>query len=376
MEWMRNELRQVTIEKPIAVAIFIGLALVPVLSSLYSVQIFGKYLTYMILALALDLLWGSAGLMNLGFAIFFGLGSYVFGISMAIQKGLPAFMSFGGLTELPWFYVPLQSPVIAVVLSIVVPAAIAVFLGYFIFKSQIKGVFYSIITLAFVALFELFIINQQIYTGGASGINGIATGVMQLRLFGSRITMLDWYYIAFLALLAVYVFCLVLNKSRFGQIIHSIRDNEARVKFLGYDPAVFKITVFAIAAAIAGLAGMLYVPIASFVSVDNSGVAFSTMLLIWLAVGGRGNLTGAMAGALLVSFLQNLLSSAFGGMWQVVLGVGLLGIVLFLPRGLVGSLVAWQYIRRVHGAGEKAASPKMKRERKCASKLTMQKAEV
>jgi len=350
---IKSCMRRITIDQTIACIIFILLFFIPLTTSLYSVQIFGKYLTYMILALGLDLLWGSAGLMNLGFGIFFGIGSYIFGISMAVQKGLPAFMSFGGITQLPWFYAPLTHPWAAAALSIVIPALVAAFLGYFIFKSHIKGVFYSIITLAFVALFELFIINQQVYTGGASGINGIVTGLMQLQFLGSRMDIKAWYYIAFCTLLLVYLFCWAINRSRFGQIIHAIRDDEMRVKFLGYDPSVFKIMVFALSAAIAGLAGMLYVPIASFVSVDNAGVAFSTMLLVWLAVGGRGNLSGAMVGALLVSVLQNVLSGMFGGMWQVVLGVGLLGIVLFLPRGLVGSLVMMQYIRRVNRPKEK-----------------------
>ncbi|MCI1750224.1 ABC transporter permease subunit [Megasphaera cerevisiae] len=348
MKNMKLILGNLTIDKYIALIIFIGLLILPLVSSRYGVQIFGKYITYTILALGLDILWGSTGLMNLGFAIFFGLGSYIFGISMAIQKGLPAFMSFGGITTLPWFYVPLQNPIAAAALSVVIPAIVALILGYFVFKSKIKGVFYSIITLAFVALFELFITNQQIYTGGASGVNGIPTGLMTLRAFGSKISIVTWYYIAFATLIGVYFFCLWLNHSRFGKIIHSIRDNEMRVQFFGYNPAVFKIAVFVISAAIAGLAGLLYVPMSSFVSIENSGVAFSTMIIIWLAVGGRGNLTGAMAGALLVSFLQNILSGYFGGMWQVVLGVGLIFIVMVLPKGLIGSLIEWQYMHRVH----------------------------
>ncbi|MDQ0203202.1 ABC transporter permease subunit [Pectinatus haikarae] len=348
-----SKLKNITVDKYIALAIFIMLLIIPFVSSLYSVQIFGKFITYIILALGLDILWGEAGLMNLGFAIFFGIGSYIFGISMAIQKGLPAFMSFGGITELPWFFAPLQNPASAIILSVAVPIIIALLLGYFIFKSQIKGVFYNIITLAFVALFELFIVNQQTYTGGASGINGIATGVMTLRLFGSKITIIDWYYIAFISLIFIYLFCLWLHKIRFGQIIHAIRDNEPRVQFLSYDPAVFKTVTFAISAAVAGYAGMLYVPIASFVSIDSSGVMFSTMVIIWLAVGGRGNFTGAMVGALLVNFLQNTLSGIFGGMWQIILGICLLLIVMLMPKGLIGSLVEWQYMRRVHGSEKK-----------------------
>ena len=340
--------KTITIEKWIALAMFIGLFLLPFMTSLYGVQIIGKFMTYAILALGLDLLWGSAGLMNLGFAVFFGLGSYIFGISMAVQKGLPAFMSLAGLEGLPWFYVPLQSVGAAVVLSIIVPVFIASVMGYFIFKSKIKGVFFSIITLAFVSLFELFITNQQAYTGGVSGVNGIPNGLMMLRIFGSKIGMVSWYYIAFLVLLSIYLICLWLNHSRFGKIIHSIRDNEARTQFLGYNPSSFKIVVFAISAGIAGIAGVLFVPFSSFVSIENSGVAFSTTIIVWLAVGGRGNLTGAMVGAFLISILQNVLSGVFGDIWQIVLGVILLAIVTFLPKGLIGSLIEWQYLRRLH----------------------------
>lgn len=337
-----------TIEKYISFVIFIGLFLLPFLSNLYGVQIFGKFMTYALLALGLDLLWGSAGLMNLGFAVFFGLGSYIFGISMAIQKGMPAFMTLAGLTSIPWFYTPLQSVSVAIILSVLLPMIVATVLGYFIFKSQIKGVFFSILTLAFVALFELFITNQQAYTGGVSGVNGIPNGLMMMKLFGSRISIVSWYYIAFFVFLSIYLFCVWLNYSRFGKIIHSIRDNEERTKFLGYNPANFKIVIFAISAGVAGLAGMLFVPFSSFVSIENSGVAFSTMIIVWLAVGGRGNLTGAILGAFLISILQNVLSGVFGNIWQIILGVILLLIVTYLPKGLIGSLVEWQYLHRMN----------------------------
>lgn len=344
---MKERLRKITLDKHLAVLLLVALAVLPLFSSLYTTKVMGKFLTYMILALAMDLMWGYTGLMNLGFAVFFGMGGYVFGISMACQEGLPAFMAYGGLTGLPWFYAPLKSIPWAVVLAILIPSLVALFLGFFIFTSKIKGVFYNLITLAFAALFELFITTNQVYTGGASGVNGIAKGLKYLTFFGQKISIQGWYYIGFAALVLVYLLCLYINGSRFGKIIRSVRDNEPRLQFLGVNPAVFKMAAFCIAGAIAGFAGVLYIPMTSFISVESAGVHFSTTILIWLAVGGRGSLTGAMFGALFVSLMQSRLSSALGDMWQLVLGVLLIAIVMLLPKGIIGTLLDKQYERRV-----------------------------
>lgn len=343
---MQSKVAKIRIDRGIALGMFIIFAVLPMITSLYYTQIFGKFIAYMIFALALDLLWGYAGLMNLGFAVFFGLGGYVIGISLACQKGLPAFMKSGGLDKLPWFFEPLKSIPVAFALGLAIPALLALLLGYFIFTSKIKGVFFNLITLAFAELFELMIKTNQIYTGGSSGVNGIATGLKELTLFGNKITINGWYYIAFISLLIVYTFCLFLTESRFGKVIQSVRDNEARLQFLGYNPAVFKIAVFVIAGAIAGYAGMIYIPMTSFISIESAGVSFSTMILVWLAVGGRGNLTGAMFGTVFVSFLQSRLSSTLGDAWQMVLGIVLIIVVLALPKGIVGTLQGIWYTHR------------------------------
>lgn len=341
---MKDKLKGITIDKYLALLLFLVLAFVPMMTNLYNTQIFGKFLTYMILALALDVLWGYSGLMNLGFAVFFGAGGYIFGISLSCQNGLPAFMQ--ALGKLPWFYKPLQSIPVAIILGIILPAVLALFLGYFIFTSKIKGVFYNLITLAFAGLFELFITTNQVYTGGSSGVNGIASGLGNLTINGERISIVQWYYIAFISLVLIYLLCLWMTECRFGKVIKSVRDNEARLQFLGYNPAVFKMAVFAITGAVAGYAGMLYVPMTSFFSIESAGVSFSTMILVWLAVGGRGNLTGAMIGALFVSFLQSRLSSSMGDIWQLVLGVVLIVVVLFLPNGVIGTIKNIQYEHR------------------------------
>lgn len=342
-----SNIKNVTIEKWIAYGILILMFFIPVFTSLYNQLVFGKFISYMIFALALDILWGYAGLMNLGFALFFGLGGYVLGISLSCQAGLPAFMSFGGLTQIPALYKPLQNIPFAVLMGLLIPAAVAFVLGLFIFYSKIKGVFYNLITLALVALFELLLATKQVYTGGSSGISGISFGLEKITFFGKPLGITAWYYIVFAALVIVYVLCRLLTRARFGSVIKSVRDNEARLQFLGYNPAVFKIAIFTISAFFAGFAGMLYLPMTSFISIEAAGVSFSTSVLVWLAIGGRGNLTGAMVGALLVSFLQSTLSETFGNLWQLVLGVVLIAIVYFLPKGIIGTLQDWQYNRRI-----------------------------
>jgi urea transport system permease protein len=347
---LRTKLRSLTIDRWIAGAFFIFLICAPLFLSMYKTLIFGKFISYMIFALALDILWGYAGLMNLGFAVFFGLGGYIMGISLASQDGLPDFMSFAGLTELPWFYAPLHSVGWAFMLGLAVPAAVALLLGVFIFKSKIKGVFYNLITLAFAALFELLIASKQMYTGGSSGVNGIARGLNNITFFGNEIGITGWYYIALVSLILIYAFCRWLTESRFGRVIKSIRDNEARLQFLGYSPAVFKMMIFALAGCIAGFAGMIYLPMTSFISVENAGVSFSTLALVWVAVGGRGNLTGAMVGAFIVNILQSEFSKALGTVWQLVLGVVIVLIVLFLPKGIIGTLKDKEYNWRIEKA--------------------------
>lgn len=357
--------KSVTVEKWIAGGLFVLLFFIPLFCSMYSQLVFGKFISYMIFALALDILWGYAGLMNLGFALFFGLGGYILGISLSCQNGLPAFMEFGGLSQIPLLYRPLLNIPFAFLMGLLVPAAVAFVLGLFIFYSKIKGVFYNLITLALAALFELLLATKQMYTGGSSGINGIAGGLDKISFFGKNVSITGWYYIGFFALVLVYVLCRFLTKARFGSVIKSVRDNEARLQFLGYNPAVFKIAVFTIAAFFAGFAGMIYLPMTSFISIEAAGVSFSTMILVWLAVGGRGNLTGAMAGALLVSFLQSKLSESFGNMWQLVLGVVLILIVYFLPKGIVGTLQDILYNRRiakVMAGGGSSENPEQKEE--------------
>lgn len=340
---MMKNLKNIGWDKYIDVLLLVFLIGFPLVGSLFRVEMMSKCIVYIIFALSLDILWGSAGLMNLGQAIFFGLGGYVLALSYATRDGIPAFMSGYGVTEIPWFMQILHSTPVAVLLGMLIPGVVAGLLGYFIFTSKVKGVFFNIITLSLASLIELFFTNQQKYTGGANGISGLPP----LSIGSEPLSVLEHYYVMLAVGLLVYLFCRWLTNSRFGMILRSVRENESRLQFFGFNPATFKLTIFVISGMIAGLAGMLYVPIHSFVSPGNIGVVFSTSVLVWLAVGGRGNLTGAMVGAFLITWMESLLSEQFADVWLLVLGVAMLAMVMFFPKGLVGTLLDWQYSRKV-----------------------------
>ena len=340
---MLKEFKTIGWDKYIDILLLLFLVSFPLMASLFRVEMMSKCIIYIVFALSLDILWGTAGLMNLGQAMFFGLGGYVLALSYATRDGVPAFMSGFGVTEVPWFMQILHNTPVAVLLGMLIPGLVAGLLGYFIFTSKVKGVFFNIITLSLASLIELFFTNQQKYTGGANGISGLPP----LTIGDEPLSVLEHYYVMLAVGLLVYLFCRWLTHSRFGMILRSVRENESRLQFLGFNPAAFKLAIFVISGMIAGLAGMLYIPIGSFVSPTNIGVGFSTAVLVWLAVGGRGNLTGAMIGAFLVTWLESLLSEHFENVWLLILGAVMLAVVMFFPKGLVGTLLDWQYCRRV-----------------------------
>ena len=330
-------------EKYIDILLLVFLVAFPLVGSLFRVEMMSKCVVYIVFALSLDILWGSAGLMNLGQAIFFGLGGYVLALSYATRDGIPAFMAGFGVTEIPWFMQILHNTPVAILMGMIVPGAVAGLLGYFIFRSKVKGVFFNIITLSLASLIELFFTNQQKYTGGANGISGLPP----MSAGGELLSIIEQYYVILAVGVLAYLFSRWLTNSRFGMILRSVRENESRLQFLGFNPAAFKLTIFVIAGMMAGLAGMLYIPVHSFVSPGNIGVVFSTSVLVWLAVGGRGNLTGAMVGTFIVTWTESLLSEHFENAWLLVLGAAMLAMVMFFPKGMIGTLLDWQYSRKV-----------------------------
>ena len=330
-----TKLRKLPGNRRADLVIFLLLALFPLAGSAFYTQLLTKYMVFLILAWSLDILWGYAGLMDLGHAVLFGIGGYTMALCLSAQQGVPDFMARGGVTQMPLWLKILANPAFAVCAGILVPALLAWLLGVFLFRSRVGGVFFAVITLALAQVFNLFIQSQSAYTGGFNGIGGLPG----LSPFGEPLDLMQSYYFIFFAVVLVYAFCLLLTRSRFGMILRGIRENETRLEFLGCDKASFKAAAFAVSGALAGLAGVLYVPVNGMIAPNDVGVEFSTAVVVWLAIGGRGNLTGAAVGALLVNVLGNALSEQFGALWQLLLGAAMILTVFFMPRGIVGTLV-------------------------------------
>ncbi len=325
------------INRYIDIAVLIFLLIFPLIAKEFRVEMMGRYVCYAIFALSLDLLWGYTGLLSLGHAVLFGLGGYIIGLCYQIQNGVPAFMTREGVTEIPWFYAPLHNPMAAAVIGIIVPTVFAILLGYFMFSSKIKGVFFTIITLALAQIFKDLVINLQKYTNGFNGLQGIKRFAMN---GGEPLSRIQYYYIIVIIAALMFLFCIWLTNSRVGKIAVSIRENEQRLGFFGYKVANFKILIFAISGAMAGLAGVLYAPATGTITTEDIGILASTSAVVWIAVGGRGNLTGAVVGTLLINWAQSILSEGFASYWQLILGAVLIIIIFFVPNGIIGQIIS------------------------------------
>lgn len=347
-----NRIKKIPVHRWIDIGLFLFIIIFPFLGfKQFRVDYMCQVAAYLIFAMSLDLLWGYTGLMSLGHAVLFGIGGYMVGICYQLQDGVPAFMTREGIDKIPFLYEFLKYPGVAVIVGMVLPALFAVFLGFFLFKSKVNGVFFSIITLAIAQIAKDFIINQQAYTNGYNGLQGIP----RYPIGGEALSKDVYYYVVVFIVILVYCFCLWLTKSRFGKIAVSIRENEHRLQFLGYNPTKFKIVIYGISGFLAGLSGLLYAPMKGAITVEEISVTASTFIIVCLAVGGRGNLTGAMLGTMLIQWAQLILSEQFSDYWQLVLGVVLLVIVLIMPQGIIGKLIDFQYSIRAQKRKEKLA---------------------
>jgi urea transport system permease protein len=357
-----------------------ALLLAPEFLSPFRLNQLGKFLTFALIAVGLDLIWGYSGMLSLGQGLFFGLGAYGFAIYLKLQASggkLPDFMFWSGLKELPWFWAPFASPVFAILAALLIPALIAGILGFFIFRSRVQGVYFSIITQALTLLTSIWFVGQQAYTGGTNGITNLGSA----KIFGQPLlssnVQLGFYYTTVICLIGVYLLCRWLIGSRYGRLLVAMRDNEDRVRFLGYDPVVIKILAFAFSAMLAALAGILFVPQVGIISPSSMGVVPSIEMVIWVAVGGRGTLIGAILGALLVSYGKSFFSESFPDIWQYFLGLLFVGSVLLFPQGLVGSLQkAADFLgRRREPAVQEAARPQLNDQKSALPALTSRNAE-
>ena len=324
----------------VAPALMLALLLAaPAALSDFRVALLGKFLTFAILAMSLNLIWGYAGMLSLGHGVFFGLGGYAMAMFLKLESAqgkLPDFMFWSGLTEMPIFWTPFQYAWFALPMTFVIPAALAGGLGFLVFRSRITGVYFALITQALALIVSILFIGQQPYTGGTNGITNYTT------MFGFPInaasTQLVLYYATLGTLVVTYLLCAWLIASRFGRLLVAMRDDENRVRFSGYNPAVLKTIVFALSGGIAGIAGALFTPQVGIISPTMMGIVPSIEVAIWVAVGGRGVLLGAIVGAILVNGAKSGLSESFPAIWQYFLGLLFIGAVLLFPTGIMGLL--------------------------------------
>ena len=321
------------------VLVLAALLAAPLLLSDFRVALLGKFLTFAILAMSLNLIWGYGGMLSLGHGVFFGLGGYAMAMFLKLESAqgkLPDFMFWSGLTELPFFWAPFQYAWFAIPMTFIVPAALAGGLGYLVFRSRITGVYFALITQALALIVSILFIGQQPYTGGTNGITNYTT------IFGFSInaptTQVALYYATLAVLALTYLLCAWLIASRFGRLLVAMRDDENRVRFSGYNPAVLKTIVFALSGGIAGIAGALFTPQVGIISPTMMGIVPSIEIAIWVAVGGRGVLLGAIVGAILVNGAKSGLSESFPAIWQYFLGLLFIGAVLVFPAGIMGLL--------------------------------------
>jgi urea transport system permease protein len=302
----------------------------------FELNTFARYLSLAIVALALSLSWGSAGLLNLGQAATFGIGSYAMAMHLKLRAsdGLPDFMAWNNVDTLPWIWVPFHSLGFTILAGLLVPAAVGGIIATFMFRARIAGVFVAVITLAFLVAFQLLVIDQQGMTGGQNGLTGLA----QLNLFGWEVDTYStaFYYLVAGCLMIALAVGLYVSHSKFGLILRAIREDSERTRFFGYNVASFETMIFCISAALAGWAGMLYVLVLEFASPTYMSVSFSLAIVIWVAVGGRESVIAAAIGAILVNALEGRLSDVFVEGWNLMLGVTFVLVVMFMPRGMFG----------------------------------------
>jgi urea transport system permease protein len=337
----------------------------PFYVSSYFVALFGKYLCYALLALSIDLIWGYCGILSLGHGAFFALGGYAMGMYLMRQIGtrgvyahpvLPDFMVFLNWPELPVYWYGFQHFPYALLMVVLVPGALAFVFGWFAFRSRVTGVYLSIITQALTFALMLGFFRNNFGFGGNNGLTDFKDILgFNVQAPGTRAAL---FATSCVALAIGFVICRVIVSSKFGKVLVAIRDAEARTRFLGYRVEAYKLLVFTLSACMAGVAGALYVPQVGIINPSEFSPANSIEAVIWVAVGGRGTLTGAVVGAVLVNYGKTYFTSGIlAPYWLFVLGGLFIAVTLLLPRGIVGTIGHWrgEWQQRRQGAAAAAA---------------------
>ncbi|GAA2624408.1 urea ABC transporter permease subunit UrtC [Dactylosporangium fulvum] len=321
------------------VAGFLVLALVmPNVLGPFRLQLLGKYLCFAVVAVGIAIAWGRGGMLTLGQGVFFGLGGYAMGMHLKLKEagaaGLPDFMVWSGVDELPVLWKPFANPVFALAMVIVLPTAMAVLLGLLVFRQRVRGAYFAVLSQALAAAFVILLVGQQGLTGGTNGLTNIQY-FFGLDLYEEANQRLI-YLVTVVVLGVVFLLAWQLKESRFGKLLVAIRDGEDRVRYLGYDPAIVKTVAFAFSAALAGIAGALFVPVVGIISPAELGIVPSLAMLIGVAIGGRYSLAGAVVGAIVYNYAETSLSEAWPSGWKYLVGALFIAVMVWAPRGLAG----------------------------------------
>ena len=323
---------------PFAAVAVVALVAAPLLLEPFRLGLLAKYLCYAIVALGIGLAWGQGGMLTLGQGVFFGLGGYSMAMYLKLTEagpgGLPDFMVWSGVEELPALWVPFANPVFALGMAILAPVALAVLLGTLVFRQRVRGAYFAILTQALAAALVILLVGQQGLTGGTNGMTNF------FELFGQDLaedsTQRGLYLVVAGVLGVLYLATRQLVNSRYGRLLVAVRDGEDRVRFLGYDPALVKTVTFAISAGMAGLAGALFVPVVGIISPALLGVVPSLELVVAVAVGGRHALAGAVLGAVVMGYAKTAFSEQFADGWLYLQGALFILVMTLAPKGIVG----------------------------------------
>jgi urea transport system permease protein len=322
----------------------------------YMVSLMGKYLAFALLALSVDLIWGYCGILSLGHGAFFALGGYAMGMYLMRQIGdrgvygnpeLPDFMVFLNWKELPWYWSGFDVFPFAMLMVIVVPGVLAGIFGFLAFRSRVTGVYLSIITQAMTYALLLAFFRNDMGFGGNNGLTDFKDILgFDIQAQGTRMVL---FVSTVFALGLGYIISRYIVSSRLGRVLLAIRDGESRTRFLGYRVEYYKLFVFTVSAMLAGVAGALYVPQVGIINPSEFAPAVSIEIVIWVAVGGRGSLYGAVLGAFIVNYAKTYFTGAMPEAWLYMLGLLFIVVTIFMPKGVVGTVPAFKDLKKKDG---------------------------
>lgn len=330
----------------IALLAILLIVVFPLTLDIFRLNLIGKYLTYAFVALGLVMLWGHAGILSLGQGVFFGLGGYMMAMFLKLEAsdpiatkiqstpGIPDFMDWNQLTALPFWWVPFKHLPLALIAVLVVPTLLAFIISYAMFKRRVGGVYFAIITQAVALILTVLIIGQQGFTGGVNGITDLKTMLgWDIRTDHAKYIL---YYVCVGLLLAGVFLCRWVQSSKLGTLLLAMRDKEDRVRFSGYDVAMFKVFAFCLAAMLSAVGGAMFTLQVGFMSPSFVGIVPSIEMVIFAAVGGRMSLVGAIYGALLVNFGKTYFSESAPDLWLFLMSGLFIGVTMAFPDGLAG----------------------------------------